>query len=88
MMNDIETRINELIGDLKQERDELLLKLKLAKLEATEEWVKLEAKIEKLESKAKELGNATADASQDIGAAARLLGEEIRDGFKKVARHL
>jgi SMC interacting uncharacterized protein involved in chromosome segregation len=87
-MGDIKERIDEMIDDLKQERDELELKLKLAKLEANEEWLKLEAKIARLESKAKELGDVTADASHDIGAAARLLGEEIREGFRKIAKHL
>jgi hypothetical protein len=28
----------------------------------------------------------TAESSKDLGAAAQLLGEEIRDGFKKIAR--
>ena len=87
-MSDIETRIDDMINDLKHQRDELELKLKLAKLEANEEWVKLEAKIAKLETKAKELGEVTAEASNDVAAAARLLGEEIRDGLKKIARHL
>ena len=87
-MNDFTTRIDDIIDDLKQERDELILKFKLAKLEANEDWLKLEAKMAKLEAKTKELGDATAEASQDIGAAARLLGEEIRDAFRKIARHL
>ena len=86
-MNDLEKRIDEIVRELKQERDELRLKLELAKLEASEEWVELEAKLAKLEAKAKEVGSATADSSQDIGAAAKLLGEEIRDGFKKIAKH-
>lgn len=87
-MNDIKNNINDMLNDLKQERDELYLKYKLAKLEANEEWVELQAKLNKLEAKAKELGGATVDASKDIGAAAKLLGEEIRDGFKKITRHL
>jgi len=56
-------------------------------LDAGDEWEKLEAQLAKLEAKARELGSATADASQDIGAAAKLLGEEIRDGFKKIGKH-
>ena len=87
-MNDIKKSIDDILDDLKQERDELYLKYKLAKLEANEEWVELEAKLNKLEAKAKELVGATLDASKDIGAAAKLLGEEIRDGFKKIAKHL
>jgi len=86
-MNDIKTRIDEMVNDLKQERDELRVKLHLAKLETSEEWKKLEEKLAKLEAKARELGGVGAEASRDIGAAAKLLGEEIRDGFKKIARH-
>ena len=86
-MNDLEKRIDEIVRELKQERDELRLKLELAKMEAGDEWVKLEEKLAKLEAKAKEVGSATADASQDISAAAKLLGEEIRDGFKEIAKH-
>lgn len=86
-MNDIKKRINETIEELKQERDELQVKLHLAKMEASDEWVKIQAKLEKLEAKAKELSDASAEASKDIGAAAKLLGEEIRDGFKKIAKH-
>ena len=56
-------------------------------MEASDEWQELEEKLVRLEAKAKELGGATAESSKDIGAAARLLGEEIRDGFKRIARH-
>ena len=87
-MNDIKKRIDEMVKTLKQERDELRVKLQLAKMEAGDEWEKLEAKLVKLEAKAKQLGGATAEVSKDIGAAAKLLGEEIRNGFKKIARHL
>ncbi|MBT8147485.1 MAG: hypothetical protein KJN90_11575 [Gammaproteobacteria bacterium] len=87
-MNNVRTRIDEMLNDLKQERDELRLKIKLARMEADVEWVKLEAKLAKLEAKAKELKSATEDSSKDIGAAAKLLGQEIRDGFKNIARHL
>jgi hypothetical protein len=75
------------VDSLKQERDELKVKLSLAKLEAGDEWEKLEAKLAKLEAKARELGGVTVEASRDIGAAAKLLGEEVRDGFKKIAKH-
>ena len=86
-MDDLKKRIDEMVNDLKQQRDELQVKLHLAKLEAGEEWERVGAQLAKLEAKAKELGSATADASQDVAAAAKLLGEEIRDGFKKIAKH-
>ncbi len=87
-MSNVKERINELFNELKQERDELQVKLHLAKLEAGDEWQKLDALLVKLEAKAKDLGSATAEASQDIGAAAKLLGEEISHGLKNIGRHL
>ena len=86
-MADLKARIGETIEELKQQRDELRLQVGLAKLEASEEWHDLEAKLAKLESKTRELGGATADASQDVFAAAKLLAEEIGKGFRKIAQH-
>jgi len=86
-MDDIRKRIDDTVNTLKQERDELQVKLSLAKLEAGDEWKIIEEKLTRLEDKARELGHAAAESSQDIGAAAKLLTEEIRDGFKKIGRH-
>jgi len=87
-MDDVKARVTKTLKELRQEADELRVRAHLAKMEASEEWKDLEAKLTKLESKAKELGGVTAESARDIGAAAKLLGEEIRDGFKKFARHL
>lgn len=85
---EVRKRIEETLADLKQEAGELRVKAHLAKMEGSDEWKELEAKLGKLEAKAKELAGVTAESAKDIGAAAKLLGEEIRDGFKKFARHL
>ena len=82
----VNNNLKEILDELRTERDELRVRLHLAKLESSEEWQKLEHQLAKLESKAKMIGSATADASEDMGAAAKLLAEEIRDGFKKIAR--
>jgi SMC interacting uncharacterized protein involved in chromosome segregation len=87
-MDDIKARVSETLKELRQQADELRVRVHLAKMEASDEWKGLEAKLVKLESKAKELGGVTAESAKDIGAAAKLLGDEIRDGFKKFARHL
>jgi BMFP domain-containing protein YqiC len=87
-MKDTRKFIDDMLSELKTEREELQLKLKLAKMEAGDEWEKLEAKLQKLEAKAGEVGEATAEASKGIGAAAQLLGEEIRNGFRIIAKRL
>jgi SMC interacting uncharacterized protein involved in chromosome segregation len=87
-MDDIKARIGETLNALKQDADELRVQVHLAKMEASDEWTELEAKLVKLESKAKELGGVSAESAKDIGAAAKLLGDEIREGFRKFAKHL
>jgi hypothetical protein len=86
-LDDLKEHLEDMIRELKQERDKLRVKAGLAKLELREDWNVLEKKLVRLEARAKELGSATADASKDVGAAAKLLGEEIRKGLKSVAKH-
>jgi SMC interacting uncharacterized protein involved in chromosome segregation len=86
-MNEINKQMDEMARKLQHEAEELRVKVHLAKMEASDEWKELEEKLVKFNAKAKELGGITVEASKDIGAAAKLLGEEIRDGFKKLARH-
>lgn len=87
-MDDIRIRIEEILEELMKERDELKVKIHLAKMEVGDDWDELGAKLVKLEDRARELRGATAEASRDIGAAAKMLAEEIRDGFKTIAKHL
>lgn len=87
-MTDARKQIDKILLSLKKDRDELRVKLRLAKMDASDEWMELEKKLVKLEAHAKDVGEATAQASKDMGAAARLLAEEIGKGFKKIAKSL
>jgi hypothetical protein len=87
-VSELKSQIDDLIKKLIEERDELRVQLHLAKMEAGSEWSELEAKLAKLEVKAKDLSGATSTASKDIGSAAKLLAEEIGKGFKKIAAEL
>ena len=87
-LDDIKERVDDLVADLKQEYGKLRVQANLAKREAADELRVVETKLKKLEGKAKELGGATAEASKDIGAAAKLLGEEIRAGIRDIARRI
>lgn len=69
-----------------QQRDELRLKLHLAKADARDEWEALEKKWEEAQGKFAQV-QKSADASMgDIEAAARLLGEEILKGYERIRR--
>ena len=84
----IREQIDRMVADLRKEYGELRVQANLAKREAVDELHELEGKIRKLDAKRKELGGAAAEASKDIGAAAKLLGDEIRAGFRDIAKRL
>ena len=81
-------RLEELISKLKQERDELRVRINLAKAEAKDEWEELEKKWDILENKLSALKKETKDASKDIGAALGVLSEEIASAYKRIRKKL
>jgi SMC interacting uncharacterized protein involved in chromosome segregation len=83
-MSDHRAKLDEMMKKLEAERDELKVKLGLAKLEARDEWQDLEKKMEALRGRMKVLGSEAKEASGDVGAAASSLAEEIKDGFTRL----
>lgn len=80
-MADIHEKLEQLIGTVKTERDELRVKLHLLKADARDEWEELEDKWKYLEPKLKQLGE---DAIETGSAAATQMAEEIRQGYRRV----
>lgn len=82
--------MNQATGDLKAEleksaqrlrtlRDEIKLKLHLAKLDAKDEWNRLEPKLESvLERAGRDITDATRTAVEDVTQAARKFRESLR----------
>ena len=87
-MSQERAKLEELIGKLKQERDELRVQMHLAKAEAKDEWQELEKKWEILENKLAALKRETKDASKDIGAALGVLSEEIANAYRRIRKTL
>lgn len=77
-----------MLEKLEQERDELRVRLHLGKAEAREEWDKMDARIADLRGRFDEAGDEAGEVLDDVGAAAKLLGEEIRGGFERIRRML
>ncbi len=78
--------LQKLLDTLATQRDELVVRAHLAKLEAQEEWSELEGKLELLRAKAGQAADVAGDAAEDVAAAARLLGEEIARGYERLRR--
>lgn len=76
--------ISALFDKMKTERDEINLQLHLGKAEARDEWENMEEKWEQFRAKAEVVGDIAADASKDVGAATRILGEELKNGYARI----
>lgn len=87
-MSEREAKLQDLLKRLETEREELRLKLGLAKLEAKDEWKDLEDKIDGLRGRLKVLGSEARDASGDVGAAFEVVADEVREGFARIRKLL
>ncbi len=74
---------DDLLDDLKRQRDELRVQLNLASKEAKDEWEELEGKMEKFSAEAK-----LAKTGSGISTALGLLGNELKQGYKRVREAL
>jgi chromosome segregation ATPase len=85
-MADRKEQYQELMAKLEQQRDELRLKMHLAKAEAKEEWEELEKKWDRLKSRMGDAGDEADDAWDDIQAAAGILADEIKKGYDRIRK--
>jgi len=80
--------VSTLIDDLKQQRDEIRVRLHLAKAEAKEEWERLETKWEHVRGKMGVVGREAGKTAQEVGTALNLAVEELRRGYERVRKLL
>ena len=86
-MKDIEKKeLDELLKKLEQRRDELNVQMHLGKAEAKDLWQETEDKWRHLRSQLDEIDNDTGDVAKDVGAAAMIVAEEIRQGYDRLKK--
>jgi len=83
-----EKPLEELIGTLKQQRDEIALKIHLATAEAKQEWGKLEDKFQQLNSDYEPLRTAAGESAQKVGASLRQVARELLDSYARIRKSL
>ena len=88
MNNQETTKLDELIEELKQGRDELKVQIHLAKAEATDLWNETEEKWQHLRSQLDKVESGAGDASKNVGAAAMLAAEEIKRGYERLRQYI
>jgi chromosome segregation ATPase len=81
-------RTQEILEKLKQQRDELRLKVHLGKAEARDEWEELEEKFSSLKERLLAAGGEATDAKGDISTAAKDLASELKKGYERIRAKL
>lgn len=84
----VQQEIEKFRDGLLQQRDELLVQINLAKLEAREEWDHTEAKLEEFSLKLEAAAREARDASDDVWTSAKMLGEEIKGAYERIKNRL
>jgi len=93
-------KMNEMLNDLAQLKDELVLKASLAQTEASEELEKLEPVYNELKNKLEKIGDVAGDSaseikaaielgidaetSDDIDIALELAGDNLKNSYNKI----
>ena len=85
--DDVKARWEEVLAKLKQERDELALKVHLGRKDLADEWEKLEAKWNEMKAtKAPTMLEAASQTAHGVGAAMELAAEELKKGYEKIRK--
>lgn len=87
-MTDVKRELQTLSEDLRQSRDELRLKMALAKAEIRDEWDVLEKQWHDFSRKLKSAGNEAAESSDDVGIALAAVGKELQKAYQRVRKAL
>jgi uncharacterized coiled-coil DUF342 family protein len=85
-MADTKEQWQAMVDRLRQERDELRLKLHLGTAEAREEWDKVEAKWADVEARMPQVKAELKDSGQNLKAAMEMVAEEISSRYERIRR--
>ncbi|MCR9293397.1 MAG: hypothetical protein NXI32_11805 [bacterium] len=85
-MSEEKSTLDSLVDLLKQERDELRLKMHLAEMDARDEYDRLSGKVDQLSDQFEPVKNALDETGKGIYAALGLLADELKVGFDRVRK--
>lgn len=80
--------VDQLISDLKQQRDHLRLKIHLGGQELKDEFEKLDDRLLQLNHRFDPLKDAVGETADGLWDSLRLVGGEIQDGFQRIRKSL
>ena len=87
-MTDTKDQLAKAVEHLKQQRDELRVKMHLAKADAKDEWAKLEQQWNELRPKLEAARQEAGKTAGSVGAALDLAAEELKKGYERIRKKL
>jgi len=81
-------QLEETINALKQQRDEIQLRLHLAGKEAQQEYERLSGKIDELSGQYEPVRQVAAESAQNVIAALGLAADEMKSGLERIRKAL
>ena len=81
-------KLEKELKDLRVTRDELRVRMHLGKLDAQDQWEQIEKQWQHVESKLKLAGETGREVAEDIGEAASVAVEEMKEGYAKLRKLL
>lgn len=84
--------IEQMIVKLRQQRDELKIKIHLAKADAEDEWAVAEKKWEelkpKIESMTASMATTGGELTKELGVTVKEIGDDILKGYERISNIL
>jgi len=80
--------LSETISTLKQQRDEIALKMHLAESEAKQEFEQSKEKLEQLSSEFDPLKDAVGESAENVVASLKLVADEVVSSFDRIRKSL
>ena len=87
-MTDWKAELRKGLDELQTIRDEVKLKLHLARADVRDEWNELEKKLERLKGRLGVAGDEAGKAAGDVGSALKLVAAELQKGYERVRKSL
>lgn len=78
--------LDKMLGDLRQKRDELKIKIHLAKTEAGDEWAVAEKKWAQLKTKTASLTTTSGEVAKELGETIKEIGENLMNGYERISK--
>ncbi len=80
--------VSELLSDLKQQSDEIRVRLHLGGQDLKDEMAKLDDKLNQLNRSFDPLKNAVGETADDVWESFKIVGGELKEGYHRIRKTL